>query len=521
MRMNAVRLLLAVLCLSLFGCTRPQPLGNEELVEISAKAMAESGHSDQLISLSLDEVVLQALGQNLDFRISMLESAIASGNHKLANLELLPRLAASAGYSRRDNLLASVSKDAQSGQVSLVSSTGTDREIKSAALELDWNILDFSLAYFQAKEYADQSMAAIERRRRVMQNLMAEIVHVWWQVWSFQQLQSDLAVVREDVEQALSQSDRIISQRLVDPIRFIEYRKQLFYVLRRLDGLALQLDQAESRLVELLNLKPGTTLELRDGDALMVDAIAYGVPDVAVRHWQQAALMNRPEIRMAAYEGRAAISEAKRRLWGVFPRIGFRGGHNYSSNSYLENNSWAEGGVNVSVDLLRLTSIPSLKRNKNLVEKLVDAKQKAIGAAVVSQVAIADKAYRQNLRSWCMSDQLLSLDGQRAQLLEAKSSAAALDRLSLVQARTDHLLLRFEVAMAFADLQIDRMRLMLSTGLISYPPQTEQGIDPEAFPEWLYKGLYQNAGTEVSLAAEAMGEPLVPPEGAVKSELCK
>jgi outer membrane protein TolC len=364
-------------------------------------------------------------------------------------------------------------------------------------------------------------MAAVERRRRVMQNLMAETVHVWWQVWSFQQLKDDLSVVREDVEQALSQSDRIISQRLVDPIRFIEYRKQLFYVLRRLDGLALQLDQAENRLVELLNLKSGTTLELRDGEELMADAITYGVPDVEVRHWQQAALMNRPEIRMAAYEGRAAISEAKRRLWGVFPRIGFRAGHNYSSNSFLENNTWAEGGVNISVDLLRLTSIPSLRRNKSLVEQLVEAKQKAIGGAVLSQVAIADKAYRQNLRSWCMSDQLLSLDGQRAQLLEAKSSAAALDRLSLVQARTDHLLLRFEVAMAFADLQRDRMRLMLSAGLISDPPQTEQGIDSEAFPEWLYKGLYQNAGVEVASAAEALGEPVVLPERAVRSELCK
>ena len=60
-------------------------------------------------ALSLDEAIARGLMFNLDHRVGMLEQSLQSSQLDLAKFNMLPRLAANAGYNWRDSERASES----------------------------------------------------------------------------------------------------------------------------------------------------------------------------------------------------------------------------------------------------------------------------------------------------------------------------------------------------------------------------------------------------------------------------
>jgi outer membrane protein TolC len=481
---------LCLLSVCLGACTSKAPLTREELFDHNSSTLEalESQMPAEESVWTLSGALLHALEKNADFRMAALQSAIASGDHKIANLALLPDLVARAGYTARNNDLASSSQSVLTGSESLTESTSTDRSRTTASLTLSWDITDFALALFRAREASSQYNIAEEQRRRVQQNLTADIVHAWWSAWAYQQLKPEMEKLREEINEALAQSDVIIQRRLQDPLRIIEYRKGLFYALKRLNDLSLDLEQLQQDLARLMNLSPEARLVLEGGEQLIELADSSRIPELPLNYWQLAALMNRPEVRISLYEGRIGISERRRAIWQMMPSIGLSYGTNYDSNSFLVNSRWEESGLNASLQILRLASYPAHRRSLKLRRELADMQNQAVATAVVSQVAISDKSYRQNQQSWCMSAQLVELDNQRTNLMEAQSAALRLDNLSLVRARLENLLLRTEVALDFASLQRDRVRLLMAVGLLDLPNMEHDEEVPD-LARWLYRDI--------------------------------
>lgn len=455
----------------LTGCTAPKALQREELAKIGsahqqALAPFPGGQSS---AWSLERTLAWALEHNVDFRMSALEAAIATGNRKLASMDMLPKLTAEAGYRKRSNVLASTSKSIDTGQVSLVPSTSSERESTTASLEASWDVLDFGLAYFRAREYGQQALSADEQRRRVMHTVIRDIVHAWWKAHAYQQLKGELRETQRVLEEAIAQSEAILDQRLRSPVEVIEYRKALLLVLKRLDAVALELDQARDDLARLLHLPAGVEIEVTTQTYPAAVAVEGRLPEVDLQYWQLSALVNRPEMRQAIYESRRVDTQVRRRMLDFFPHLMFRYGTNYDGNELLTNNRWDEAGAQVSWNLIKLASIPGYRRDAKMNRKLAGMREEAQAAAILAQVAIARKAYRQNQRAWCMSQSLAELDNQRTQFLDARAATANLDRLSLIRAHVDNLLLRSEAAFQYAELQKARMTMLLSAGLLDLP----------------------------------------------------
>lgn len=135
--MRASRILaISTAVVLLAACASPKPLKREELVEEGrdylARRTAEAGSLPP--GWTLDAAVRRALTSHLDYRISRLEAAIATGNRKLASLDMLPQLVAEAGYRQRSNVQASVSESVDTGNVSLVPSTSSEQDSTDAQL---------------------------------------------------------------------------------------------------------------------------------------------------------------------------------------------------------------------------------------------------------------------------------------------------------------------------------------------------------------------------------------------------
>lgn len=409
---------------------------------------------------TLEAAVERALSEHVDYRISQLESALATGNRKLATMDLLPKLVAQAGYQKR------------SAEERV---TSADKESVDSRLLLEWDVLDFSVAALRRREMADQERAAEENRRRVAQLTVRDVTYAWYQALAWQALAPEVTALRADVDAALRQSDEIVAQRLGNLMQAVEYRHALLLVLRRIDQLTLQLDQARDELARLLHLPAGVVPVVDPAGSADDEAFDTALAG-QVALWQGAAMLHRPEMRQALYESRQQRTSAMRRMMEVVPRLLLRTGRYRDENAFLTNRTWNQDSVQLSMDLLRLAAIPGLRRNLALSRELADLREQAMAAAVLSQVSMAAKAVTRQQSSWCLSRSLLAVDRERSALLEARSRTASLDSLSWLRSRLDSLLMRTEAGQQRAEWRQARLMLLQSAGLLEVPAgETDAG----------------------------------------------
>ena len=66
------------------------------------------------------------------------------------------------------------------GQETLSASTSEERSHLLGGADFSWNILDFGVSYYRARQQADQFLIAEERRRKVVQNLLQDVRAAYW-----------------------------------------------------------------------------------------------------------------------------------------------------------------------------------------------------------------------------------------------------------------------------------------------------------------------------------------------------
>lgn len=500
--------LLLVVCLMLGACVSPQPVSTEHMQSIGQSRWDEIQSSkDSLPSgeLELGQALIRALARNTEYRIRSLELAIATGNRKLANIEMLPNLTAQAGYRSRSNELASSSNSVLSGEASLEPSVSSDKYSHSYSLELGWNMLDFGMQYFRAREFAEQELIAGQERRRVMNEITRDLVHAWSLAVSLNQLKPQVDEVRLAVNDALRQSDIIVKQRLRDPVDVLEYRKALFLVLKRLDRLVSDMEQAQADLARILKLPPGQHYKLASSPVALPE-----LPQASLDGWQLLALSQRPEMLAAEYQSRIAKINSRKMWMDFLPSIGATYSANYDSNSYLVNNRWDEFGAGVSWNLMRFAAMPGAYRNAKLAEELAEAKASAQALAVVSQVALAFKSLEHTRYANCISQGLVDVDDRRLVLMQARQSAATIDRLTVIRARVDNLLLQAEKSMDAADALRANMTMLLSIGVDVLPENLVSASSSDdasvMLERWWREGLPERVKSGLSVAEKRVSD---------------
>lgn len=477
-------------------------------------AQLESRKSGLADGVSLAEAMSWAIDNNLSLRAEMLERSVAVNNRKLATMAMLPNLTAQAGYRRRNNQAASSSENVATGVQSLVPSTSSEKESSSASLEASWNVLDFGLAWIRARSEGDRALMAEESRRRVAHQLAMDVVTTWDRAVAFQRIDAPLQQSRIDIIAALHQLEAVASSRLRDPVDVLEQRNVLLLILKRMDGLVLQMDQSRDDLYRLLGLPAGIPLALDDKGALSLTAI----PKADLRALQYVALLNRPEIRQSLYAKRMADRNGYKRIIEQFPSLLFKYGTNYDSNKYLVNNTWDDASLSLSLGIMRLASLPLQRKQAAIEREQAEIQADLQATAVLSQVAIASKASASATRALCLSNAIAETSSERMGLLDARAQASALDQLSLVRARVDAMLVSIERDMAAIDDRRASLMMAQSVGVGALPEQVtaqhgEQRIT--AIAKWLQSGMADKVFEQLVLVEKEFGVNAVPQASAV------
>lgn len=216
---------------------------------------------------------------------------------------------------------------------------------------------------------------------------------------------------------------------------------------------------------------------------------------------QYAALIFRPEMRQALYSMRGAERDTLRRTVEAFPSLMLSYGAYYDSNSFLVNNHWRQSSASLSMDLVRLASIPFHRRLGRVNEEMAEARTELQSLAIMSQVAIARKAWHAASVDACLSEQLARIDSRKLELFSARAQAAALDRLTVIRSEVDNLLFRIESALDRAEMRRAGLMLMSSVGVGPVPDgfSSEDGAGKALeIDAWLTGGMQHSLLTNLA-----------------------
>ncbi len=435
---NFKRSSLALALSSLFvltGCAvKPQVVSDAQktaLQQQDSRAMF-AGQEPLSGAITLNEALARALKYNLQERLALMKYAYEHQLLDTKRYDLLPSVAANAGWRTRSNHAASSSQSVSTGEESLEASTSQDRNLSNVDLSMSWNILDFGIGYFGAKAQGNNVLAAQEQRRAVVADIMQKVRKAYWAAATAAQLKPEVDRALSEANAALVSARQTQSQRLVPPLQAMQYQKSLLQMITQLETLSSELTQAKTRLAGLMNLAPGTPYTLAPVSLAQsqLPRVSYSLDKL-----ETLAMVNRPEINEEIYKARNAVLQTRSELTHLLPGASlFVGGH-YDSNHYLVNQSWADAGVRVSWNLMNVFSYSSIKQAGQAREQVAKVRRQALRMAVLTQVNVAWLQYQQTRKQYQQASELL--DVQRGIARQTRRAGDMKSRLEQVQMLTE------------------------------------------------------------------------------------
>jgi outer membrane protein TolC len=424
-------------------------------------------------ALSLEEAMARTLKYNLDYRLKKMESALALGLADYSNFEMLPNLLATAGYRNRSNFSGGSAVGVFDGVESLRASSSEDKQHRTSGAEFSWNILDFGVSYYRARQQADQFLVAEERRRKVVHNMVQDVRAAYWRALGAQRMSEQAKDILQRANLALARSREAEAQRVIAPALALNYQRALLDATSLLNTRRQDLEFAKRELASLMNLEPGVNFVLAEAAEAALPAAPTDVAKL-----EELALLQRPELREEDFKKRITADEARRQLLGLLPGISLDVGVQQDSNHLLAFNNWSQGGMRVSWNLMRLAAYPSLDKAQKSQEQTDQVRRMALSMAVLTQVRIGAERYRFAVEDFKLAEQAAQVDKRLADNMRASVTVKLESELEAIRTQARAVLGSYQRMTAYANAQIAFGRLYSTLGFDPLPDDFEKDDVP-------------------------------------------
>jgi outer membrane protein TolC len=464
---------LALAALLLAGCTvsteRLDPAERERL-GLEARDQLFAGQERVTRPITLEEATARAVKYQAEQRQRRMEEAAAAAQLELAQFDMLPRLMANAGYSTRNNEAFGfgVTPD---GTITTTPSAAQEKTLRTGSVGVAWNLLDFGVSYFRAKQLSDQKLIAEERRRKAMQTLAHDVRIAWWRAEAAQRLLPEADRLLAEIDQAIEKTRLVEQSRLLPPVQTATLRRALLDLAQQITLRRQELAQAQVELATLINVPPG--IEVRVAAPV---SDARDVPDITadIEKLEALALSQRPEMAEEGYRARISADEARKALVGILPNVSLNLMSNYDSNRFLVNNNWYSLGLNAALNLTKVFSLPAMNRSEEAQKRADDARRQAMAMAVLAQTRIAAVRYTLVADEFLVWDEAARDDDLIVQHLASSETAGIDNELEVVRARARAMASHINRDLAYANVQAVVARLYNSIGYDVVPHGDEE-----------------------------------------------
>jgi outer membrane protein TolC len=448
----------------------PRPFSDAERTQAANAGRAELIGQDDPVTgpITLEEALARAIRHNLDQRVKMMEQALAEKQLNLANFDLLPKLTTAAGYTARDRLLASRSVGLASGSTTVPPSYSSDKTDRTYDVGFSWNLLDFGVSYYDAREQADHVLVLEERRRKVVQLMMQQVREAYWQAAGAQRLRDQIGPLLDDAHRALDDSQQAQREQLRTPMEALSYQRELLEIMRQLEVVRGHLEEAKPRLAALMNLEPGRDYQLAPPSGFALPQFHLGMDKM-----EQIALERRPDLMEANYNERIGVEEAHKALAKLLPGIELQLGTHYDSNSFLSYDEWQDAGVRVSWNLLNVVNIKSIRGAAAAQLTLAHTQRLALSMAVLTQVHVASSDLDAKRHEFELIRSLSEVDGQILEHTRNAAQASAQSKLEEIRAAASAMISELRLYEGYGELESAYGNLLATLGLDPVPASVQ------------------------------------------------
>jgi len=466
--------------------TNPTTLGERSARAAVDKAALFGGQEEIIKPITLYEAMARAIKYNSDQRVALMEQAVAYGIADFSSMDLLPEVAANGGFSVRSNKLAVSAKSTRTGVETLPDSYVEDRTLRGGQLQVVYNVLDFGISYVNAKQASDRRYISEELRRKSIHQVIHEVRVAFWKAAAAQRVIEDMAVLIGAVQDELV---RVNTKNAEKTQEELEEQKKLLTALQSLMDLRNDILTAKAELSALMNLPPNAEFILDIPAEMDNVKIIKDFGQIDLEHF---ALVNRPELRINDYEARIAKAEAQKEILRLFPGIEFEAGINYSSNSYMKNKNWANAGVGVTWNLMKLFTQPKAIRLAKDKQELERLRRLAMTMAVTTQVNVSFLQLRQAAEVFEVVNSLDKVDEGLWQKAFAGKNKTAREQHNTLMIAVERLISHLKRDFAFAEYKGAESNLFVALGIDPLPRFTAQARI-QSIAEMLEDNLSRNA----------------------------
>ena len=454
-----------IVAMGAVGCmVSPEEIAPDELLSLIEADSQLIAQSQLAVSgpLSLGDIMARAVLTNLDQKVSNLEEALALGAFELSRYDMLPTAAISSTYYDRNNENASRSISVLNRQETLEPSTSQETEHLVSDLRVSWNLLDFGVSYYQAKQEADRFLITGNNRKKAFIDLMQQARSAYWRALAAQQLKVPVQNVIDEALVAYAEVNQGIEERIYpNMLQALQVKKELFTLIGDLESLQADLEQSLILLANFINVPSGTTIVLEEPDDLPE------LPELNLNLGQLeiTALMNSSEVAIEAYNARIEHAETRKALLRLLTGLEIGDSQNYDTNNFLFNNDWNEASVRVSWNLMRLASTRQTLKSSKLRNELQVQRRLAANMAVVTRLNLALHQYDNQLNKMQKAKVLQDIDADIAELTSNAVSTDSDGQVNLVRTQAESVTAQLTYLMAYAQVQEAYGTVLVSLGL--------------------------------------------------------
>lgn len=506
LRVSTVCMALAGL-LALSGCASIDFDRNAEREGNIAKDLRVLEHSAGQVlpdrPLAFQEVLELALSNNLELKVAEHELEIASRERLASRLEMLPRLDAEAGATRRsDPEVKSVL--GPDGRPSGASSLSEPRHSRTADLTLTWNVLDFMTAAIRSDQREMQQAQLEYRRQKIRQRIALEVTTAYWRAAAAEDALEYSYNVKRQMERQYERLTASMRDRSVSLLAGKEAQLKLIELSIAIQKLHGNLSTARLELVQLMGLKQDVDLRLQRPDLRAIINTLPRPSDLDIKKLEFVALRNHPVLFENDLQAKMLQEDTRAAMISLFPGLSLFAGRHYDDSALLQTNTWNAIGAELSWNLFALPAKFQRLEARELAEHRGEVERVLVTASVITQVHLGLLDYAIKADRFLLMDDSYKITQDIEGMTDVLRTAGQVTDMQYTQRLLENLATKLRRDEAVVELFAAYAKLFASVGLT---PETWQG-NLVQIGDALYEGKGL-AGLGDGDAAKPASEPAV------------
>ena len=464
---------LLLLFIFLSACARtPVPISDERILQSIEADLANLKYEDSIESIDLYKAISLAIRNNRDLRVEVMNSALQQRQNNLLKFDMLPDLAANAGYSeytryQPSTSVTSINDTSPEALSDPTYTVGAEKWQTTRDIEFTWNALDFGLSYIRAGQQANRNLIAKELERKSIQNITRDVIRAYWNAKAAENLLQKLSPLLIKVEIALKDSKYIEELTLSAPVDALLYQKELLDIQRTLQTQKRALINSKTELATLMGLLPSEGFQL-------IDTLKpLATIDLSVTEMEEVALFSRPELMESRYLKRISNKEAKASMVSLLPGLKFNAAYAYNSNKYLMNQDSTQYGVSIGANLLNVFSAPSVKKANDANNQLATEQHLAISMTILSQVHLASINYSLAIEEYDTAQRYLDVATKISDQVQNAQKISRFGELEVIREEASLLVAELRRDLAYTEMQYSIGQIYASVGKDILPENFE------------------------------------------------